>query len=90
MLARTVADLRGRYAGRTYLFDRFSYGDIIVCSLLQAVSPVADRYIRLGPAWRRAWTLPELARQFEDFLAWRDELYARHRKDRVKPALLTR
>ncbi len=83
VLAETLATLRARYAGRDYLFERFSYADILVCSLLQAVSPVSDRYIRLGPAWRRAWTIPELARDFADLVAHRDELYARHRKNRA-------
>ena len=86
-LARTLGYLRARYARQAYFFDRFSYADIVVCSLLQAVSPVDDRYIRLGPAWRRAWTIPELATEYADLAARRDELYARHRKRRVKPAL---
>jgi glutathione S-transferase len=82
-LAETLATLRARYAGRDYCHDRFSYADILFCSLLQAISPVSDRYIRLGPAWRRAWTIPELARDFADLVAHRDELYARHRKSRT-------
>jgi glutathione S-transferase len=85
VLARTLRHVRERYAGRPYLFERFSYADILVCSLLQAISPVSDRYIRLGPAWRRAWTLPELAAEFSDLVSLRDELYARHRKPRVRP-----
>lgn len=86
-IAGTLRRVREHYAGRAYFFDRFSYADILVCSLLQAISPVSDRYIRLGPAWRRAWTIPELATEFRELLTLRDELYARHRKPRVRPEL---
>jgi glutathione S-transferase len=85
-VARTLERFRERYATRAYLFERFSYADILFCSLLQGVSPVADRYIRLGPAWRRAWTQPELAERFADLVERRDRLYAEHRPSRVRPA----
>jgi len=84
-LARTLTTFRERYGDRPYLFERFSYADIIFCSLLQAVKPVDDRYIRLGPAWRIAWTQPALAEEFDDLIRRRDELYAAHRGRRKKP-----
>jgi glutathione S-transferase len=83
-LARTLAELRARYAGKSYLFDRFTYADIVFCSSIQSVCPVDDRYIRLGPAWRKAWTQPALAAEFADLVALRDRLYAEHRPRRVK------
>jgi glutathione S-transferase len=52
--------------------------------LLQAVAPVADRYIRLGPATRQVWSQPELAAEFADLIAWRDTLYERHRAKRQR------
>jgi glutathione S-transferase len=85
VVARMLQDFRERYAERPYLLERFSYADILFCALLQGVSPVADRYIRLGPAWRRAWTEPALAEQFADLVARRDRLYAEHRPARVRP-----
>lgn len=83
ILARTLMLFRERYADRPYLFDRFTYGDIIFCSLLQGVRPVDDRYLRLRPAWRQAWTQPALASEFGDLLERRDRLYAEHRGERV-------
>lgn len=62
-----------------YLLGAFSYADIVMALLLQGVSPVADRYIRLGPATRRIWTRGALAADFPDLIAWRDALYAKHR-----------
>jgi len=62
-----------------YLLGSFSYADIVMASCLQAVSPVDDRYIPLGAATRRAWTLEEVAADFPELVAWRDELYERHR-----------
>ena len=44
--------------------------------VLQVVSPVDPAYIRLGPALRRAWTEPVLAREHADLVAWKDALYA--------------
>ena len=62
-----------------YLLGTFSYADIVVATLLQGTAPVADEYLRLGPATRHAWTKAELARDFSDIVAWRDEIYAKHR-----------
>lgn len=84
-LARGLTTFRERYGARPYLFERFTYADIVFCSLLQAVKPVDDRYIRLGPAWRSAWTQPALADEFADLIRRRDELYAAHRGRRRKP-----
>jgi glutathione S-transferase len=37
---------------------------------------------RLGPATRTALIEPEIAPRYEDLLAWRDRIYARHRVSR--------
>lgn len=63
-----------------YLLGSFSYADIVMATCLQGVSPVADRYLRLGPATRKAWTHEELASEIPDLVAWRDKLYEMHRK----------
>ncbi len=75
-----LEDLRSALAGRDYLFDRFSYADITMAVILQMVRPVSDAYIRLGPAAREVWTKAPLAEEFGDLIAWRDGLYARHRR----------
>ena len=49
-------------------------------TMLQGVQPVADEYIRLGPATRSVWTQPALAAEFPELLAWRDALYRQHRR----------
>lgn len=63
-----------------YLLGFFSYADIAMATLLQAVSPVANQYIRLGPATRKVWTRADLAAEFSDLIAWRDRLYEQHRR----------
>jgi glutathione S-transferase len=70
---------RKRLAGRPYLFERFGFADIVLCSLLQGIKPVADRYWPIGPAQREVWTQPELALEFDDLVSYRDRLYAAHR-----------
>lgn len=76
-----LAALREALAGGTRcLLGSFSYADIAMATLLQGVEPVADAYISLGPATRRAWTQSELARDYADLLRWRDELYRDHRR----------
>ena len=62
-----------------YLLGSFSYADIVMAICLQGVSPVDDRYIPLGPATRRARTRDDVAAEFADLVAWRDQLYERHR-----------
>jgi glutathione S-transferase len=71
--------LRELLGGRATLLDGFSYADIAMALALQAVKPVDDRYIPLGPATRRCWTQPRLDREFADLLEWRDTLYAAYR-----------
>lgn len=68
-------------SGRRRLLDggAFSFADITVATSLQFILPVADGYMPLGPATREVWTHPELAEEFADLLAWRDELYRAHR-----------
>jgi glutathione S-transferase len=62
-----------------YLLGDFSYADIVMAVTLQGVSPVDDHFIPLEPASREAWTRSELASEFSDLVAWRDQLYERHR-----------
>lgn len=81
VLRGTLERLRAALAQSSpYLLGSFSYADIVMASLLQGVSPVSGDHIRLGPATRRVWTRPELAHDFSDLVAWRDALYAKHRR----------
>jgi len=67
--------IREQLGGRRTVFDDFSYADIAYAVALQSIRPVADLWLPLGPATRALWTVPELADEFTDLLAWRDELY---------------
>jgi glutathione S-transferase len=71
---------------RSYLLETFSYADITMAVLLQAVVPVGDEFIKLGPATREGWTQREVAREYADLVAWRDKLYAAYRKPRAARA----
>jgi glutathione S-transferase len=62
-----------------YLAGTFSFADIAMATVLQGISPVGNGYIRLGPATRRAWTRPQLERDYADLVRWRDNLYGEHR-----------
>ncbi len=79
VLCEGLEALRSALQGASYVLGRFSYADIIAASMLQGVVPVADRYLRLGPGMRRAWTKPALAARYPELIAWRDQLYERHR-----------
>jgi glutathione S-transferase len=76
-LARLRAALA---AGSPYLLGTFTYADIVMAVLLQSVVPVTQAHMPLGPATRRVWTSPALAAEFADVVAWRDQLYERHRR----------
>jgi glutathione S-transferase len=72
--------------GGPYLLGKFSYADIVMATALQGIAPVADEYIRLGPATRRIWTQPQLAHEYRDLVEWRDDLYRNHRRpDAAEP-----
>jgi glutathione S-transferase len=80
-LRAALEALRAELDGRRYLVDdRLTYADISMAVVLQMVRPVADTFIPLGPATREVWSDDELARSFEDVIAWRDRLYAEHRR----------
>jgi glutathione S-transferase len=66
--------------GTRYLLGDFSYADVAMAVACQFVRPVDDRYIRLTPALRRCWTERGLGEKHQDVIAWRDEMYARHRR----------
>lgn len=67
--------------GRHLVGDAFSYADIAMALALQQVHPVDPRYIvrmeGLGPA---GMNVPELESRYAGLIAWRDDLYARHRR----------
>ena len=75
-IRKALDGLRGGLAASSpYLQGPFTYADIVMASLLQGISPVDDRFIRLGPAARTAWTQAPLAADYADLIAWRDKLY---------------
>ncbi|MCC6214938.1 MAG: glutathione S-transferase [Polyangiaceae bacterium] len=80
--ARVAALLdRARDAVRPgYVDGTFSLVDIALAGVVQAIQPVAERFLPLGPGTRAAWTRPALAERFAEVIAWRDSLYERHRR----------
>lgn len=70
----------GLTTGRTYLVgDRLTFADVAMASALQFVRPVADTHMPIGPHTRALWTWLELEDAARPGLAWRDDIYARHR-----------
>jgi glutathione S-transferase len=63
-----------------HLLGEFSYADIAMAGALHYVAPVADRYMKLGQATRHSLHDAALAERFASLLAWRDDLYERHRR----------
>lgn len=68
--------------GEHVVGDALTAADLLAASAVQMIQPVGDAWVRLAPATRGAWTVPELAARFEDVVAWRDRLYAAHRARR--------
>ena len=80
VLERALTRLKEDLGSGDYLLgDAFGYADLCMAVALQMISPVPDRYMRLGPDSRVAWRDPELAERFPELLEWRDAMYARHR-----------
>jgi glutathione S-transferase len=70
----------GLAASSPYLQGSFTYADIAMASLIQGISPVDDRFLKIGPATRAAWTHAPLAAEYSDLVAWRDSLYESRRR----------
>lgn len=79
-LRALLDEIRGRLAGREFLFDGFTYADILVATCMQGIEPVSDRHWRIEPALRPVWTRSDLARDYRDLLDWRDAIYERYRR----------
>jgi glutathione S-transferase len=77
-LRPALAEVRSWLGDRRYLNERFSFADIAIGAQLGGIRPHADA--PLGPAMRAVWTNEALAEEFRDLLAWRDALYADHRR----------
>ena len=77
-LRRALLHMRGALGGSggAFLLGRFGYADIAMCVVLECVAPIALTVPTLGPATRRHWSDPALAREFADLLHWRDRLLA--------------
>jgi glutathione S-transferase len=78
-LRAVLAAMRKALRSRDTILDGFSYADIAMAVVIQMICPVAEQYIALGPARRRAWTEPTLAGEYADLVAWRDAVYAKRR-----------
>jgi glutathione S-transferase len=82
-MTELLDEIRSALGGRASLHGNgFGAKDILAATFMQGVAPVAERYIALRPALRRAWTCEQLAREYADLVEWRDTLYAKHRKAR--------
>ncbi|MEN9796749.1 MAG: hypothetical protein RL653_445 [Pseudomonadota bacterium] len=76
-----LLELREALGGKSWLLGDFSYADITGALALGFVAPHARA--PLGPASRPLWTVPALAEEFADLVAWRDRVVdeARRRRD---------
>jgi glutathione S-transferase len=78
-IAGELRALRAALGGRAHLLGELTYADIAMSVVVQLVQPVDARYVPLKEATREVWGDPALAAEFGDLIAWRDELYAKHR-----------
>src|SRR5262249_50725129 len=76
----TLAKSPSKEAPKT-LLGRFTFADIAVAQVLAFANP-PERGVKLGKASRRSFADPELAKQYADLAAWRDELYRVYREAR--------
>lgn len=65
-----------RAAGGDHLLGSFSYADIAMAVVLEAIAPIARTEPPLGAATRNCWSDPALAKEFADLLHWRSRLAA--------------
>ena len=82
LLSAELDRLESALEGRRYLVgDTFTYADIAMALTLQQVSPVDPGYIvRLRGLPETGMHIEAFASRYEKLIAWRDALYARHRR----------
>jgi glutathione S-transferase len=71
--------VRDALAGKDYVLDSFSFADIVGTSIVQAIAPGDDKYVRIPPGTRALWNHAKLQKEFAELVAWRDRVYAKHR-----------
>jgi glutathione S-transferase len=86
IIVEGLREWRAALGGRRYLGDALSYAEVTMAVSLQLAAPVADAYIRLGRATRRVCTHEPIVKEYADLVAWRDALYAEHRRSVGPPA----
>ena len=64
---------------KDYVLGSFSFADIIATSLIQAIAPGDDKYVRIPPGTRRLWNHAKLQKEFAPLIEWRDRVYSKHR-----------
>ena len=75
-----LTTLRQELQGRQTLLPAFSYADIAMAVTLQWIEPLAPSIRPVEAGLRRVLSLPEIAAEFSDLVAWRDDLYAQYRQ----------
>lgn len=73
---RAVSDGVGK---KDYVLDSFSFADIVGTSIVQAIAPGDDKYVKVPPGTRRLWNHKKLQKEFPHLIEWRDRVYAKHR-----------
>jgi glutathione S-transferase len=61
-----------------YLLGDFTYADVTMAAVLQCVRPPES--VPMSRAIRSTFTDGDLAERYPDLLAWRDRIYAKHRR----------
>jgi glutathione S-transferase len=64
---------------KDYVLDSFSFADIVATSIVQAIAPGDDKYVRIPPGTRRLWNHAKLQKEFAHLVEWRDRVYSKHR-----------
>ena len=73
---RALSDAIGK---KDYVLDSFSFGDVVGTSIVQAIAPGDDQYVRIPPGTRRLWNHAKLQKEFPHLVDWRDRVYSKHR-----------
>jgi glutathione S-transferase len=84
---RILTILKRAIEGRQYLVgDTFTLADVTAASMLLLVNPPPDHLFLFPASMRPMYTvLLTLDSAFAPVLAWRDEIYRRHRGEAVRP-----
>jgi len=76
---RELDQIRKQNGGKFMIGDSLTLADIVACSCGAFARPLPNGFSNLGPNMGSDWKDPALVGEFDELIAWRDDIYKEYR-----------